>query len=194
MTTVHDVLRMIRKTSVTNHERGSRFEQLMRAYLGTDLSGPSSSPTCGCGRTGPVGDGKPDTGIDLVARSGRPAASVRSSASSTPRSHRCRRRTSTRSSPLRARSGFTRRLIVSTTEKWSTHAEEALEDQQIPVSPVGLSDLDRQHRSTGRVSVPVACRRIELTSVHAKKQPRPHQQDALNDVFAGLRRGRLAAS
>jgi len=36
MTTVHDVLRMIPGTSVTNLERGSRFEKLMRSYLGID--------------------------------------------------------------------------------------------------------------------------------------------------------------
>jgi predicted helicase len=36
MTTVHDVLRMIRRTSKDNHERGTRFEQLMVKFLRTD--------------------------------------------------------------------------------------------------------------------------------------------------------------
>jgi predicted helicase len=32
-------------------------------------------------------------------------------------------------------------MIISTTDKWGPHAEEALEDQQIPVTRVGLADI-----------------------------------------------------
>lgn len=34
--TVHDIVDFIRKTSTSNHERGTRFERLMVAYLSTD--------------------------------------------------------------------------------------------------------------------------------------------------------------
>ena len=40
------------------------------------------------------------------------------------------------------KAGFTSRLIVSTTDKWSKDAEEALEGQQIPVSRLRVQDLD----------------------------------------------------
>ncbi len=37
---------------------------------------------------------------------------------------------------------FKSRLIVSTTDKWSKNAEEALEGQQIPGQPAPVQDLD----------------------------------------------------
>ena len=36
---------------------------------------------------------------------------------------------------------FTNRSIISTTDRWSHHAEEALNAQQIPVQRIGLADI-----------------------------------------------------
>ena len=68
-TTVHDVLRMIRETSATNHERGSRFEKLMRSYLGIDPTWTEqfSKVWLWADWPGAVAN-KQDTGIDLVAQ------------------------------------------------------------------------------------------------------------------------------
>jgi predicted helicase len=37
---------------------------------------------------------------------------------------------------------FADRIIVSTTEKWNSNAEQALKDQAKPVRRIGLSDLE----------------------------------------------------
>ncbi len=39
-------------------------------------------------------------------------------------------------------SGFSSRMIISTTDSWSKHAEAALDDQQIPVTRLRVQDLD----------------------------------------------------
>ena len=78
---------------------------------------------------------------------------------------------------------FSNRIIVSTTDKWSKNAEDALEGQHIPVSKITLSDLEN--------SV------IDWTQYHigeppkrkSRKSLRPHQQSALNAVSNGFAHG-----
>ena len=78
---------------------------------------------------------------------------------------------------------FSNRIIVSTTDKWSKNAEDALEGQHIPVSKITLSDLEN--------SV------IDWTQYHigeppkrkSRKSLRPHQQSALTAVSNGFARG-----
>ena len=75
---------------------------------------------------------------------------------------------------------FVHRVIVSTTNHWSTHAEEALRDQQPPVSKIDLSDLENSQIEWAAYqpkSAPV---------LKVKKELRPHQQQALDAALSGL--------
>ncbi|MBC9070821.1 DEAD/DEAH box helicase [Thauera sp. CAU 1555] len=75
---------------------------------------------------------------------------------------------------------FTHRIIVSTTNHWSEHAEDALRDQQPPVSKIDLHDLENSQiewASYAPKSAPV---------LKSKKQLREHQQAALAKTQAGL--------
>lgn len=78
--------------------------------------------------------------------------------------------------------GFTRRMIISTTEKWGVHAEAALDDQQIPVTRIGLSDIAN---SPVEWHLPTAGAPVEMT-LRAKKTPLKHQREAIDDVFIGF--------
>jgi predicted helicase len=75
---------------------------------------------------------------------------------------------------------FLRRIIVSTTDKWSHHAQEALCDQQPPVTRLTLSDLEESQIDWSRYqpSAPV--------SLKARKTPRAHQSHAIEAVRLGL--------
>jgi predicted helicase len=194
MTTVHDILRMIRETSATNHERGSRFEQLMRAYLGMDPTWAEQFSKVWLWADWPgAAANKQDTGIDLVAQDRETGGFCAIQCKFYEPDHTVQKADIDSFFTASGKGGFTRRMIISTTEKWGPHAEEALEDQQIPVTRVGLSDIAASPIDW-RVSVPggVAVE-IEL-DLRAKKQLRPHQVDALKDVFAGFEgyaRGRL---
>ncbi|NAS26580.1 DEAD/DEAH box helicase family protein [Herbidospora sp. NEAU-GS84] len=87
--------------------------------------------------------------------------------------------------------GFTRRMIISTTEKWTDHAEEALNDQQIPVTRLGLADIAN---SPVEWHLGAAIDEHIEMSLKAKKLPRKHQREAIQDVFKGFaehNRGKL---
>lgn len=80
--------------------------------------------------------------------------------------------------------GFTRRMIISTTDKWSVHAEAALDDQQIPVTRIGLADIAN---SPVEWHLPGAVGDFKFgMTLRQKKRPRPHQRAAIDDVFAGF--------
>ena len=82
---------------------------------------------------------------------------------------------------------YSSRLIVATNDNWTNHASEAIVGQQIPVSRIGLeyiqnAAIDWQKFFDGGKKVIV------------KKDLRPHQSAALDDVVKGLKsadRGQL---
>jgi predicted helicase len=83
---------------------------------------------------------------------------------------------------------FTHRIIVSTCQQWSEHAEDALRDQQPPVSKIGLMDLENSQIDWERY-------RPKKTVVIKKgKTARPHQTNALAATLRGFEtvdRGKL---
>jgi predicted helicase len=85
---------------------------------------------------------------------------------------------------------FSHRLIISTTDKWSKHAEEALADQVMPVSRLWFKDLANSPVDWSGLDVahPGALK------LQKKKTPRPHQDEAIELSEAGFRtadRGKL---
>jgi predicted helicase len=65
---------------------------------------------------------------------------------------------------------FTHRLIVSTTNHWSANAEDALIDQQPPVSKIDLNDLENSQIDWAKYQPRRA------PALKAQKTLRPHQQ------------------
>jgi predicted helicase len=85
---------------------------------------------------------------------------------------------------------FAHRLIVSTTDKWSKHAEDALEDQATPVSRLWFKDL---------ANSPIDWEALDIGKPGAlklkkKNTTRPHQDEAIKralDGFKTVDRGKL---
>lgn len=85
---------------------------------------------------------------------------------------------------------FSNRIIVSTTDKWSKHAEEALDNQQIPVQRLTLTDLENSAIDWQQFSL----EHPDKIQLKSKKTLRPHQKTALEKVAAGFKtadRGKL---
>ena len=84
---------------------------------------------------------------------------------------------------------FTHRYIVTTTNKWSKNAREALTNQQIPVSVINLEDLENSQIDWSQFQIK------DKPVLKAKKGLRPHQQSALKHVETrfngGETRGKL---
>lgn len=83
---------------------------------------------------------------------------------------------------------FSQRILVSTNDNWSVHAEEAIRDQNPPVARIGLSQLRQAIEDAGGFD-------FEKGRAAVRKfSPKPHQERAIRDVlagFAGADRGQL---
>ncbi|WP_211257154.1 DEAD/DEAH box helicase [Streptomyces megasporus] len=135
---------------------------------------------------------KRDTGIDLVAQDRETGGFCAIQCKFYEPHHTVRKEDIDSFFTASGKGVFTRRMIISTTDKWSVHAEEALDDQQIPVTRIGLSDIANSpvewHLPAEGID-----HEVQMT-LREKKSPRPHQKAAIDDVFAGFtkqNRGKL---
>lgn len=85
---------------------------------------------------------------------------------------------------------YSQRIIVSTTDKWSSNAEETIIGQLPSVNRIRLQDL----KDSGIDWDSFTLDRIEDMSISAKKKERPHQLEAIDAVINGFKdsdRGKL---
>ncbi|MFH9739267.1 DEAD/DEAH box helicase [Streptomyces roseolus] len=190
-TTVHDVIRAIRNGVDGSRDRGTRFEELMLQYLSTDPQWTEQFTRVWMWADWPGTEhDKRDTGIDLVAQDRETGGFCAIQCKFYDPSHTLQKEDIDSFFTASGKGGFTRRMIISTTEKWSVHAEAALADQQIPVTRLGMSDIAN---SPVEWYMPAADEPFEL-SLQTKKSPRKHQREAIDAVFAGFaenNRGKL---
>ena len=85
---------------------------------------------------------------------------------------------------------FAHRIVVSTTDKWSKHADDALANQVISVSRLWFKELAESPIDWSQFSLS----NIKDIKLKKKKTPREHQQEAIASVaegFAEADRGKL---
>lgn len=184
-TTVHDVLKKIRDTSKDNHERGTRFERLMVTFLRTDPQWNEQFSQVWMWADWPgAAANKKDTGIDLVAQDRETGGFCAIQCKFYEPAHTVQKPDIDSFLSASGKGDFTRRMIISTTEKWGPNAEDTLEGQQPPVTRLGLSDISA---SPIEWHLPAAGMAIEFDlKLHKKKTPRPHQVEAIDATFAGF--------
>ncbi|MBI1378655.1 MAG: N-6 DNA methylase [Frankiales bacterium] len=126
--------------------------------------------------------GRPDTGVDLVAVERESGDSVAiqckfyDPASTIYKEH---------IDSFLSESGkrpFAQRLIVTTTDRWGRNAEAAIENQQIPVQRLRFMDLAESSIDWTQFDLSTP----DVMELKERKQLRPHQQVALENVRAGL--------
>ena len=191
--TLDDFLKEIREKAYHRADLGRKFETFVRAYL--------LSPAYAGRFTDvwlwdefPHGKGH-DVGIDLVARDTfgeftaiqckcyRPGTAVKKEDVDTFLS------ASGKTFQVDGRpTRFSQRILVSTNDNWSVHADEAIRDQNPPVARIGLSQLRQAIEDAGGFD-------FEKGRAAVRKfSPKPHQERAIRDVlagFAGADRGQL---
>lgn len=79
---------------------------------------------------------------------------------------------------------FGSRIVISTTDHWSSHAEEALANQLIPTSRIGTAAI-AESPINWDVAFPGSEIQINL-SQRETFEPRPHQQEAIDSAMAGF--------
>ena len=197
-----EILHKFRTESFTEKEKGTKFERLMRSWLLTDPRYNELEKVWLWEEfPGRKDFGGTDTGIDLVAKTemgdywaiqckcyaedtaiDKPAVDSFLATSS---------RTFTNEVTFQT-TRFSNRVWISTTAHWGSNAEEAIRNQEPPVTRIGLADLN---------SSPVDWQKLldGLTGDSALvkgKKPREHQLTAISKAYAhymvdGNDRGKL---
>ncbi|MHA6797534.1 DEAD/DEAH box helicase (plasmid) [Pseudonocardia bannensis] len=180
--TIYDVLEELRASALSEADKGSKFERLIRAYLRVDPVYADQFSDVWLWGKWPGNGGKHDTGIDLVAKDRNTGHHV---------AIQCKffAPTTTVSKPMidsflaaSGKEGFQERIIVSTTDRWNANAEDAIKGQAIPVRRIGLSDLEHSRVDWAKFSLETP----DHLPLRGKKTPRPHQRVAIDKVTAGF--------
>ena len=182
-----DVVEAIRAVPGAHRDRGTLFEQLTAEYLRRDPVFAARFSEVWLWSDWPGRGTATDTGIDLVAQEADGSGLCAVQCKLYGADHQVSKADVDTFFSASGKRGFTSRLIVSTTDKWGSNAEAALVDQTIPVSRIGLVDMaaspiewDAQWIGLGT---------SPTLTVHRPHSARPHQQQAVDDVFAGWAAG-----
>lgn len=181
-TPLHDLLERYRKDANTEREKGTYFEELIMTYLRHEATYKdlySQVWTYADWAREQGRDGK-DTGIDLVAKTSGTDEYHAIQCKFFDEDHRVQRSDIDSFFTASGKKPFTHRVIVTTTNNWGEHAEDALQGQNPPVTKIDLHDLSNSQIDWAKYKPkhdPV---------LKPKKELRPHQEKALKDVDAGL--------
>ncbi len=182
---IQDVLKSFRRIAKSEREKGDLFERLVVAFLKTDPLFRDRFEDVWIWKEWPdlysSGFDQRDTGIDLVARE-REGGYCAIQCKFFDPNYTIDKKDIDSFFTLSGKEPFTSRLIVSTTNKWSIHAEEALRNQKIPVNRLGLADLEASLIDWSRI-VPEEPERLFF---RPKKSLLPHQKIAVENVIEGF--------
>lgn len=178
--TIHAVLDRLRSESLDERDKGSKFERLIRAYLTSDPEWKSRFSDVWLWSDWPERAGRPDTGIDLVAANADDGGLTAIQCKFYAPGRTVAKADIDSFVSASASSQFTRRIVFDTAAGWSVNAEETLAGgvaQRVDIGYLADAaiDWDQFSWTTPEIVVPTG-----------KKALRPHQQEALDDVRAGL--------
>ena len=171
-----------RASAKTEREKGTYFEELIITYLRyeatyKDLYSDVWTYAAWAKKQGL--DGK-DAGIDLVAKTNGTEEYHAIQCKFYDEDYRVQKGDIDSFFTASGKKPFTHRIIVSTTNHWSEHAEDALQGQQPPVTKIDLHDLENSQIDWAKYQP------NKEPSLKAKKKLRPHQENSVREVKAGL--------
>ncbi len=190
MSALLNILDTFRREAKTEREKGTYFEELFLVYLRNEASYKDLYDKVWTYADWAKEQGldQRDTGIDLVARTAGTGEFHAIQCKLYAEDYKLQKKDIDSFFTASGKSVFSHRIIVSTTNHWSDHAEEALKDQQPPVSKIDLFDLENSQIDWSKYQP------TQAPVLKPKKQLREHQKEALRAVKAGLKtadRGKL---
>lgn len=189
-TTIHQILDELAQSATDNRDKGDKFERLIRAYLTIDPLYAARYSEVWLWQDWPDRKGKSDTGIDLVAKERDTGNLVAIQCKFYAPGYVLQKGDIDSFFTASGKSPFAGRLLISTTDRWSKHAEDALNEQQIPVVRLRVQDLEDSAVDWSKFSLA----KPDVVKLRTKNKLRKHQRIALEKVEAGLRehdRGKL---
>jgi len=183
MTALETLLDSYRSAAVTEREKGTYFEELILTYLCNeatykDLYSDVWTYAQWAKLQGLTGK---DAGIDLVAKTRGTDEIHAIQCKLYAADYKLQKKDIDSFFTASGKRPFAYRIIVSTTNHWSEHAEAALEDQQPPVAKIDLNDLENSQIDWAKYQSKAA------PELKPQKTLRPHQQHALSAVREGLK-------
>ncbi|MBX3103337.1 MAG: DEAD/DEAH box helicase, partial [Cryobacterium sp.] len=182
MTTIHDLLDEYSKTAPDTRTKGYYFEKLIREFLVTDPAYSGKYEEVWLWNDWPGRDGKADTGIDLVAKERYGDGFCAIQCKFYAPHHYLTKENIDSFFTASGKHPFTSRIIVTTTDNWSKHATDALRDQQIKTTRIGINELEQSgiEWSEYKFTDPSTLEPAE------PKKLRTHQIEALEAVLNGF--------
>lgn len=187
---LNDLLAKFRRDAKTEREKGTYFEELILTYLRheatyRDLYAQVWTYADWAKEQGL--DGK-DAGIDLVAKTNGTDEYHAIQCKFFDEDYKVQKKDIDSFFTASGKKPFTHRVIVTTTNNWSEHAEAALQGQNPPVTKIDLHDLANSQIDWAKYAAKQA------PVLKPQKELRPHQEKALKEVESGLvtaERGKL---
>lgn len=181
-TPLQSILNDFRSAAVTEREKGTYFEELIRTYLRNEATYADlySDVWLYADWAKEQGLVAKDTGIDLVAKTRGTDEFHAIQCKFYDADYKVRKEDIDSFFTASGQKPFTHRVIVTTTLNWTENAAQALVGQQPPVSRIDLHDLENSQIDWSKYA---ANKPAELKP---KKSLRPHQTKAVADVLSGL--------
>lgn len=179
---IYDVLAQLRSLATSTTDKGALFERLCRAWLKTDPMWVDQFDEVWLWKDWPGNEGKHDAGIDLVARNRTDGSFTAVQSKFYEENTPVSKADIDTFLSASGKSGFSSRIVITTNDTWSHHAEHAIKDQQVPVQRIGLPDLEASRVDWGQVHITSP----EHLVLGKKKQARPYQVEAIQNVIDGF--------
>jgi len=189
-TTIYTILEEFRQEAINNRDLGDKFERLIVNYLKIDPLYQDLYSNVWMWMDFPQRGKVPDTGIDLVTEERATGDYWAIQCKFYDPDHTLDKSDIDSFFTASGKKLFKKRMIVSTTDKWSKNAEDAINNQQIPVTRLRVQDLGQSPVDWSLFSVNLP----ENIKLKKKKELRPHQTIAVDKVMAGFQnsdRGKL---
>lgn len=170
--------------------KGAAFERLCQSFLRLDPVYAERFDEVWLWSEWPDRGSRRDMGIDLVARSRDGSGLCAVQCKFYSPDHQVTKADVDTFLAESGKTGFTSRLFISTTNRWNRAAEDAIEDQKVPVNRIGVDDLFNSSIDWEQFSLDKPQEMVR----ERVKSLRPHQVEALDAVVAGLEvsdRGKL---
>lgn len=181
--TLRSLLQSYRDAARTEREKGNYFERLAVDFIKNDhgMQQEYEDAWLYSDWAATLGLDARDTGIDAVAKVRGEDSYCAIQCKFYREGHRIQKADIDSFFTASGKRQFSRRLIIDTTDvPWSANAEDALDNQDKPISRIGLDRLEESPIDWAAYLL------REEVRLAPPKTIRPHQKDALDAVRAGL--------
>jgi len=187
---LQQLLDKFRASSLTEREKGTYFEELIQAYLKNEASYKDlySNVWTYSEWAKEQNLDQRDTGIDLVALTNGTNEYHAIQCKFYDEDYVVKKSDIDSFFTASGKKIFSHRIIVTTTNNWSEHAEDALQDQNPPVTKIDFHDLDNSQIDWSQYQPK------QEVVIKKKKELRDHQKSALTAVvnqFENVDRGKM---